>query len=209
MKIIDVSDGKVNYSQRNNEVRPYSSCNTTSLTMGTSYNKKLWDLFIASPVFLRYKQFEQPEDRLQQALLDWGLDPTNHFDLMKGYNKFIGKDIDTFSTSFPFNALVDDLLSGRAWIGSGTFPGYPKLNINKKTGKAEALGHIVCVVGLMYEEDPYKPIDMIIDDPYGNTMSNWSGSGNNVYIPWDLFVKWMKPVNNPAVFWAHRFTESL
>jgi hypothetical protein len=104
--------------------------------------------------------------------------------------------------------LVDDLLSGRAWIGSGTFPGYPKLNINKKTGEPEALGHIVCVVGLMYEEDPYKPIDMIIDDPYGNTMSNWSGSGNNIYIPWDLFVKWMKPVNDPDIFWAHRFTES-
>jgi hypothetical protein len=207
MKIIDVSDGKVNFSQRNNKVRPFSSCNTTSMTMGTSYVKNLWDLFINSPVFLKYKQLEQPEDRLQQALLDWGLDPTNHYDLMKGYNKFMGKEIDFFSTAVSFGCLVDDLISGKPWVGSGTFPGYPNLNINKKTGKPEPLGHIVCVVGLSFEDSPYKPINMIVDDPYGNTMGNWGGSGNNVYIPWDLFVKWMKPVGDPVLFWAHRFND--
>jgi hypothetical protein len=46
---------------------------------------------------------------------------------------------------------------------------------------------------------------MIIDDPYGDTMNNWKGGGNDIKIPWDLFVKWMKPVGEPSIFWAHRF----
>jgi hypothetical protein len=202
---VNVSRGRINYNQRNNEVRPFSSCNTTSLTMGTSYIEKLWQIFINSPVFAKYKQFRQEEDRLQQSLLDWGLDPTNHYDLVKGYNRFMGGDYDFFNVNTKFSALVDDLMNGKPWVGSGTFPGYPDLNINKKTGKPDPLGHIVCVVGIVYESDPLNPFEMIIDDPYGNTLNNWKGSGNDVRVPWELFVKWMKPVNDPNVFWAHRF----
>jgi hypothetical protein len=199
MKVYNISEGKINYSQRNNEVRPYSSCNTTSLTMATSYIDSLWNTFTNSPIFQKYKQFEQPEDRLQQALLDWGLEPTNHYDLMKGYNKFMGGDIDRFSTSVPFEKLIDELLDGRPWVGSGTFPGWPK---PVKT----PLGHIVCVVGMEYEKDPYKPAAMIIDDPYGDTMNNWVGSGNNIVIPFEKFAAWFKPLNNSKIFWAHCLT---
>ena len=199
MEIHNISAGKDNYSQRNNKVRPLSSCNTTSLAMGTSYIPSLWNIYINSPTYKKYPQFEQPEDRLQQALLDWGLNPENHYDLMKGYNRFMEKEIDVFSTSALFSELVDDLLSGKPWVGSGTFPGFPN---PVKT----PLGHIVCVVGLAYESDPYKPSSIIIDDPYGDTMNNWQGSGNDVAIPWDLFVKWMKPLEEKTgrIFWAHR-----
>jgi hypothetical protein len=198
MKTFNVSEGMDNFSQRNNEVKPLSSCNTTSLTMATFYIKPLWEIFINSPAYKRYNQFAQPEDRLQQALLDWGLEPTNHYDLMKGYNRFMGKDIDTFSTMVSLRVLVDELLSGKPWVASGTFPGYPNL---VKT----PLGHIVCVVGLVYENDPHTPAGIIIDDPYGDTMNNWKGSGNDITIPWDLFVDWFKPCGDPTVFWAHRF----
>ena len=199
MKIHNVSAGKDNYSQRNNKVRPFSSCNTTSLAMATSYIAALWDIYINSSTYKKYPQFEQPEDRLHQALLDWGLNPENHYDLMKGYNRFMEKEIDFFSPSVPFRELVDELLSGKPWVGSGTFPGFPN---PVKT----PLGHIVCVVGLAYESDPYTPSSIIIDDPYGNTMNNWQGSGNDVTIPWDLFAKWMKPLEEKtgSVFWAHR-----
>jgi hypothetical protein len=172
--------------------------------MATSYIDSLWAMFINSPVYLRYKQFDQPEDRLQQFLLDSGFEPTNHYDLMKGYNQFMGKDIDSFSISVPFRDLIDDLLSGIPWVGSGTFPGYPyKIQPPKKP-----LEHIVCVVGMVYGKDPYFPAEMIIDDPYGNTMENWIGSGNDVIIPWDLFVQWMKPLNDPELFWAHRLKKT-
>jgi hypothetical protein len=171
------------------------------MTMASSYIGYLWSMFINSGYYFMYKQFEQPEDRLQQSLLDWGLDPTNHYDLMRGFNKFIGKDVDTFSESVSIKDLIDDLLFGKPWVGSGTFPGYPsKIQPPKKP-----LGHIVCVVGMEYENDPYSPSAIIIDDPYGNTMNNWIGGGNDVKIPWNLFVDWMKPVKDPGVFWAHRF----
>ena len=198
MKTINVSDGMDNFSQRNNKVRPFSSCNTTSLTMATFYIKALWEKFINSPAYKQYEQFEQPEDRLQYALLEWGLEPINHYDLMKGYNKFMGEEIDFFSTTAPLKELIDDLLAGKPWVGSGTFPGFP--NLEKKP-----LGHIVCVVGVVYDDSPYKPARMIIDDPYGDTMNNWQGSGNDVVIAWDLFLKWFKPCDNSDVFWAHRF----
>ena len=199
MKILNVSEGKANYSQRNNEVRPLSSCNTTSLTMATSYIAALWDIFINSPIYKKYAEYQQPEDRLQKALLDWGLNPENHYDLMKGYNRFMGKDIDFFSVMVPFRELVDELLSGKPWVGSGTFPGFPN-------PVKSPLGHIICIVGLAYEDDPYSPAGVIVDDPYGDTMNNWQGSGNDVTIPWDLFVKWMKPLDEKtgATFWAHR-----
>lgn len=201
MKTINVSEGKENFSQRNNEVNPFSSCNTTSLTMGTSYIPELWELFINSPIYKKYERFSQPEDRLQQYMLDNKLEPQNHYDLMRAYNQFIGREADFFSTAVPFRELVDELLAGRPWVGSGTFPGHP-------TVKKAPLGHIVCVVGINYEDDPYFPIEMIVDDPYGNTMNDWQGSGNDVLIPWDLFVKWMKPCGDPNVFWAHRFRTS-
>jgi hypothetical protein len=198
MIIHNISKTKDNFSQRNNEVRPFSSCNTTSLIMATSYIPSLWNIFVNSPYFLKYKQFNQPEDKLQQALLDWNFEPTNHYDLMKGYNKFMEKDIDFFSVAVPFKELIGDLLSGLPWVGSGTFPGFP-------LPEKKPLGHIFCVVGMVYEDDPYVPSKMIIDDPYGNTMNNWKGSGNDVEVPWDYFVQWMKPVNDPSIFWAHRF----
>ncbi len=109
----------------------------------------------------------------------------------------MGREIDSFSVSVPFRKLIDELIAGRPWVGSGTFPGFPRLISNP-------IGHIVCVVGMVYESDPYSPAEMIIDDPYGNTMENWTGSGTDVKIPWDLFVSWMKPVKIPDVFWAHR-----
>jgi hypothetical protein len=167
--------------------------------MGTSYIDELWQIFIKSPHFLRYKEYDQPEDRLQQALLDWNLNPTIHADLAAGYNRFMGKNIDSFSTSTPFRFLIDDLLSGKPWIGSGTFPGFPTL-------VEKPLGHIVCVVGMEYESDPYSPSAMIIDDPYGDTMNNWRGPGNDIFIPWKFFIEWMKPLKDPAVFWSHRLT---
>jgi hypothetical protein len=172
--------------------------------MATSYIDPLWQKFISSMYYTKYKQFEQPEDRLQQALLNWNLDPTNHYELEQGYNRFMGEKIDSFSVSAVVKDLIGDLLAGKPWVGSGTFPGYPEINIDSKTGKPEPLGHIVCIVGLAYDDNPYCPSDVIVDDPYGDTMNNWKGSGNDVYIPWNLFVDWMKPVKNPVVFWAHR-----
>jgi hypothetical protein len=166
--------------------------------MATSYMPELWARFINSCHFLKYKNFPQPEDRLQQALLDWKLEPTNHYQLMEGYNRFMGSAVDSFSVSAAFEFLIDELLAGRPWVGSGTFPGWPE-------PEKKPLGHIVCIVGMVYETDPHSPAGIIVDDPYGDTMNNWKGNGNDIVIPFDKFAAWMKPCGDPNIFWAHCF----
>ncbi len=168
------------------------------MTMAASYMPELWERFSKSSINKKYETLKQPEDRLHFFIKEQGLNPENHYDLMKGFNLFVEKEVDYFSTDVSLISLIEELLAGRPWVGSGTFPGFPILAKNP-------LGHIVCVVGMVYEDDPYKPAEMIIDDPYGNTMNNWQGAGNDIKIPWDLFVNWMKPVKDANVFWAHRF----
>ena len=42
-----------------------------------------------------------------------------------------------------------------------------------------------------------------IDDPYGNTLNDWQGSGNDIFLPWDYVVKNIKPLNSSSIKWAH------
>jgi len=201
MKTFNVSEGLPNYSQRNNQIRPLSTCNTTSYTMATSYIPELWERFQNSEDFRRFSNFPQAEDRLTAALDGWKLNVTVHNDLMNGYNRFMGGRYARFSTANRWTDLVSDMIDRNLpWVGSGTFPGYPN-------PLKSPLGHIIAVVGLRYESDPTRPEGVIVDDPYGNTMDGWRGSGNDVVIPWELFVKWMKPLENSdgSLFWAHRF----
>jgi hypothetical protein len=198
MNKVNVSKGQVNFSQRNNEVRPLESCNTTSYTMAMSYIPELWEMFKDSPVNKKYaKRFPQEEDRLQQFLLDIELDPTVHADLLKGVTHFMGRPVSTFSTALRRTEMIGELLKGKPVVLSGTFPGFPR-------AMDKPYGHIVVLVGAQFRNID-KPEYMIIDDPYGDTLQNWNGSGDDIAIPWDLFVQWFKPVGNPDIFWAHTF----
>ena len=42
-----------------------------------------------------------------------------------------------------------------------------------------------------------------IDDPYGNTLKDWEGSGNDIWLKWDYVVKNIKPLNSDTIKWAH------
>jgi hypothetical protein len=57
--IVNVSEGKTSYSQRNNLVKPFESCNVTSMVMALSY------LGYAFPK----GKYEQPEDNLRRFIL--------------------------------------------------------------------------------------------------------------------------------------------
>ena len=56
--IINISDGKANYSQRNNKIKPHESCNVTSMCMALDY------LGYSFPK----GGYEQPEDNLGRSL---------------------------------------------------------------------------------------------------------------------------------------------
>jgi hypothetical protein len=188
--IINVSTGKQSYSQRNNVVKPLESCNVTSMVMALDY--------------LGYHfpkgECEQPEDNLRKFIEGHGKNPEVHAELSEYTNRWMGREVTEFSTTRKINDILAELLSGRPVVISGTFSGYP-------TKKVKPLGHIVCMVGAEWPgNDWVGPPDSIIwDDPYGNTLNDWKGSGNDVKVDFKTFIEWIKPVDNVSVKWGHFF----
>jgi len=188
--IVNVSQGKENYSQRNNAIKPLESCNVTSMVMALSY------LDYTFPK----GRYDQPEDNLREYLESKNMNPEVHAPLSKGTNDWMGRIVTKFSMDVPIPTIIENIQMGRPVVMSGTFPGYP-------AKRPKPLGHIVTLVGFEWEGDKPKgkPIAAIIDDPYGDTLNNWQGNGNDIKIAWDLFIDWMKPCGNSAVKWGHLF----
>jgi uncharacterized protein YvpB len=189
--IINVSSGKQSYSQRNNAVKPLESCNVTSMIMALDY--------------LGYQlpkgEYDQPEDNLRIFIESYGKNPEIHAELSKYTNKWMGRDVTNFSTSRKINDILSEILAGRPVVISGTYPGFP-------TKRAKPLGHIVCLVGAEWDNktDWIGPPDYVFwDDPYGNTLLDWKGSGNDIKIDYQKFVDWIKPIGNASVKWGHFF----
>jgi hypothetical protein len=194
--IINVSTDRESYSQRNNAIKPLDSCNVTSMVMALDY---LGYRFPAG-------EYDQPEDNLRKFIEDNGKSPENHADLSEFTNRWMNKQVTKFTTGKRISEIFSELLDGRPVVISGTFPGYPHPHLNK-AGNPEALGHIICLVGAEWKgNDWIGPPDYVFwDDPYGNTMNDWMGSGNDVKIEYQRFVDWIKPVGNATVKWAHSF----
>jgi hypothetical protein len=188
--IINVSLGKQSYSQRNNIVKPLESCNVTSMVMALDY--------------LGYQfppgEHNQPEDNLRAYIEKRGKNPEVHADLSEYTNRWIGRKAAGFSTQRKISDILAELLSGRPVVLSGTFPGFPARRV-------KPLGHIVCLVGAEWPGDTWigPPDSVLWDDPYGNTMNNWEGTGNDVKVDFNTFIDWIKPVGNASVKWGHFF----
>jgi hypothetical protein len=187
----NLSKDKVSYSQRNNEIKPLESCNVTSMVMALSY--------IGGYLF-PMNGYAQPEDSLRAFIESKGQSPENHNALSKLTNEWLNKKVTHFSSRVKIDTIIDDIKRNIPVVISGNFPGYP---IKRGT----PLGHIICIVGMeCYHEDSKRPVSFIIDDPYGNTMDNWKGSGNDIVIPYELFMDWtIKEKDFPDSKWAHRF----
>jgi hypothetical protein len=190
MKTINISEGKVNFSQLNNLVKPLSSCNVTSMVMALSY------IGYALPP----GENQQPEDNLRSFIEANGKNPENHYELSEYTNRWMNREVTKFSTDRKISDILAEILAGRPVVISGTLPGYP-------TKKPKPLGHIVCLVGAEWSgNDWIGPPDKIIwDDPYGDTLKDWQGSGNDIRVDFEKFVNWIKPVGNPSVKWGHFF----
>ena len=189
---INVSAGKLNWTQRNNIRDPYNTCNVTSMIMALDY--------------LGYEfpdgKYERPTDNLHCFMEEKELRPTWHEELSLATNLWMGQFITEFSTERPIPEILNELKGGRPVVLSGDFPGYP---IKRPQGP---LGHIVVLVGADWDgPDTGLPSSIIIDDPYGNTLNNWQGSGNDIVLPWNLFIEWFKYCGSPHTKWAHYFKE--
>jgi uncharacterized protein YvpB len=194
---INISHTRKNYSQRNNAVKPLSSCNVTSMVMALDY------LGYSFP----NGTYQQPEDNLRVFIERHGKDPTNHYVLSEYTNKWMGRGVTRFSTERAIEAIFTELREGRPVVVSGTFPGYPEPNVNRATGKKEPLGHIVCLVGVEFKNknSGSLPDSVLWDDPYGNTLQNWKGSGDDISVAYQTFIDWIKPCGDTRYKWGHFF----
>jgi uncharacterized protein YvpB len=113
--IINVSDGKANYSQRNNKIKPLESCNVTSMCMALDY------LGYSFPK----GEYEQPEDNLRAFIEANGKNPENHYQLSEFTNKWMGREVTRFNTARKISDILTEILEGRPVVISGTFPGFP------------------------------------------------------------------------------------
>ena len=192
---INISTGKVNYSQRNNNRDPLNTCNVTSMVMALCYlGHKFPD-----------GKYSQPEDNLHYFITEvkkWR--PWVHDELSRGTNEWMGKNVTSFSVSRSIPSILNELKNGRPVVLSGDFPGVP-------TKRAKPLGHIVTLVGAIWPDGKQDfdgtPTSVIIDDPYGNTLNDWKGSGNDIILSWERFIDWFKPCGSQTVKWGHFFIE--
>jgi hypothetical protein len=188
---INVSKGKMNFSQRNNKLMPLVTCNVTSMVMG---------LFYLGWEFPKGK-YEQPEDNLKAYFMAQGKNPEIHADLAEYTNRWLGKGAVSFSTKRTMPQIINEIVGDRPVIISGQFPGFP-------TRRTQPLGHIVCLVGCEWQpanagNPAASPDFFIIDDPYGDTLNDWKGSGNDIRLDAEIFYNWIKPEKDQGVKWGH------
>ena len=197
MAIKNNSEGKPYFSQRNNKIKPASSCNVTSIINALSAAG--W------PVLAMVPEGVQPEDSLMHFIMTdascdrkWrSLDPEGkippnewHAVLAYGANKWLAKLGYTDSpVQFRENVSADEVKSviqkGGAAVVSGAFPSVDGV-----------LNHVVAVVG-------YSGDDFIIDDPWGDFRDKYvTVKGNDIPMKRSEFMNLLKPLGNMKK-WAH------
>ncbi len=210
--IVDVSAGKQNYSQRNNQISPMGACATTSIAMaidyaGIPFPASKWpqpedgiiDFIRTNPEVQLYYQKNYPG-------LFGAKTPANEIHAVNvfGVNLYFQKKIIDFSMKITVPEILFRTVANRAVPVSGIWAG---------------LHHVVCVVGFETgQENVYfcaDPDDIIlgqvdtvlIDDPYGDYRTGYKvQTGNNIRVPYKDFVA---NVNSPGSLfekWAYMLT---
>lgn len=173
---IDISHDDDYYTQRNNIRYPHSACNVTS---GINW-------LVSSSIAFDCPQGTQPEDylmdilhsekayKVMKELAPWAIGnyPPNQVWVMLewGINELAGKKVCELRWNTSIQDIVNSIMHRRAVIVGGKFTNY---------------GHFVTVVGFEKEKD--NLCNIIIDDPYGNPLTNYKDvRGNSIAVP----VKW-------------------
>ena len=194
------SKGKPYYTQRNNKIKPGSSCNVTSMVAALSAAG--W------PVEKMASGGRQPEDELMRFIMTdatcdrkWRmLDPQGkippnewHAVLAYGTNRWLlGLGYSSGIVEWKENATLaeiqDQVDKGGSVVVSGQFP--------CQGGK---LDHVVAVVG-------YDAAGFIIDDPWGDWHDGYiTTKGNDVSLTQSEALQMLKPLGSGKK-WAHLVT---
>lgn len=213
MITINVSEGKLNSSQRNNEIRGTSACNVTSAAMFIEYNEpkmpfvpkgvQLEDFLMAT---LIGKDGYTEMFRVAETLYPDYTPNEVHACLAWGINRVCDYPVAVFKSNWKLEEIVFSLVAGKAVIVSGKFG---------------SLHHIVCLVGLQTtqkdihnmnspeEVDLTKIRKFIIDDPWGDPNTNYqSKHGNDVELSYRDFMSTIKP-QGQLLKWGHLHNDAV
>lgn len=231
--IVNISTKYKVKSQRNNEVKPFDTCNVTSMINALTYLGYAEDF---PGINTSEGKFEQAEDRLaeffltnEEILTKYKKEFPNYYkdfiNKTKGYynpfeiheilsfgtNLWMGKKVTEFSEYLTLNNMIRELLAGKPLVVSGRF------KVIKPNGDHTFYNHIVTLVGFEADEgynsgdllnDPSKINYFILDDSYGKTGEYYTKSsesdGDNVKLTFMEFVHQIKTIDSPTK-WAHTF----
>lgn len=197
MAIKNNSEGKPYFSQRNNKIKPASSCNVTSIINALSAAG--WPVLEMVPegvqpedALMRFIMTDAACDRKWRSLDPQGKQPPNewHAVLAYGTNRWLaGLGYAGSPVQFRVNVSADEIKSviqnGGAAVVSGAFPSVDGV-----------LNHVVAVVG-------YSGDDFIIDDPWGDFRDKYvTVKGNDIPMKRSEFMNLLKPVG-ASKKWAH------
>ena len=169
------------YSQLDNELNPYISCQVTSMVMGLDIGG-----FGLTPIRdLPCGEYRQPEDKLRRFMLDdpgvqdfckrshpgSALPAPEWADCMVfAINKLYGANIVYFDAAINTTKIKTDIMAGMPVYTSMKYPA----NKNFSGKPFPVSGHIVLVVG-------FDETSLIINDPYKNHLTGDRDGFCNVY----------------------------
>ena len=213
--IYNLSEGHKYFTQRDNKIKPFATCNTTSMCMALTYSgvkmpekkddEQYEDLLTNylrtnKDVLAYYKKIDPVEYAAWISAPDNPkLTPPNenHAVLSYGTNLWIGQKVTSFSTVTPLDSLIKDLIQGRASVLSGLWAGFH---------------HIVCMVGFVSTQqdvltadsiDLTQITDIIVDDPFGSYKTKYQDvNGNDIRVPYKDFLTITREYNSTKK-WAH------
>ncbi len=230
-EVFNVSEGRPNFSQRNNaftwshkanpklKMNGHSMCNVTSIVMALAYlgwsfpkgryiqaEDNLCEFIFTDERVLAFykKSFPREYSAFERGDTNALCPNLIHAILAYATNLWMGREVMKFNFGLPTEAIIGNIKANKPVVISGAFP-YKYLS-----GKVGTLNHINVLVGVAYKKTSYAknphmlPDYLIIDDPYGNFNDNFVSKGNDVWIPYKEFMKKYKPFNNNAK-WCHTF----
>lgn len=230
--------GKKNYSQLNNQVNPFNTCNTTSMVMALDYmGYKLPDDI--------FKEYEQPEDKLtmlcltDEEVLEFykKTSPTMYNQWIEEMNKIKNKNPDMelkdykFVDSYPPNEVHAVLnFATNKFVGckdatwfkqNSTIKEISEELVNQKpvvvSVKFGKLNHILTLTGIKIRknetDDEWTPASYFADDTYGKfdmitKTYNPRISGNDCEFGADDLIPCMKALGSEYKY-AHFFKEAV
>jgi len=166
------------YSQLNNEIKPYITCQVTSMVAGLDISG------IGLEPIKNITAYKQPEDKLKHYI-ETDIVVQNfykrNFDTKRpapewagvmeyAVNLLYNKKVVVFASYIDYSEIIADLQKGLPIYTSMKYPA----NKNFAGNHSPIDGHIVLIVGIDGEK-------LIINDPYKNHLTGDKDGFNNIY----------------------------